>query len=166
MKWETGKRPTTKSCPFSRKTPNCADGRPTLSFVLCFFSLARALHVCSSCSLACVLLERPLERLSSVGHSLITFPLRQSQLANKPWKKIGEMGKKKAKKSSLISWSRISARRDDESMCLCVCVCVEELFFDGGSSTSKMTSWRVGYLRDVDLGEAPLKKKGIRSLFG
>jgi hypothetical protein len=62
------------------------------------FSFARDVHVCSSCSLACVLLERPLERLSSVGHSLITFPKRQNQLANKSWKKIGEMGKKEAKK--------------------------------------------------------------------
>jgi len=87
-----------KKLPFFSEDPKLCR-RTTDTFVRpLLFSFARDVHVCSSCSLACVLLERPLERLSSVGHSLITFPKRQNQLANKSWKKSGEMGQKEAKK--------------------------------------------------------------------
>jgi hypothetical protein len=64
-----------KKLPLFSEDPKLC-GRTTDTFVRpLFFPSARAVHVCSSCSLARVLLERPLERLSSVGSQFNHRPL-------------------------------------------------------------------------------------------
>jgi hypothetical protein len=155
-----------KKLPFFSEDPKLCR-RTTDTFVRPLFFFLRTWCSCVFFLLACLRASRTSPRASLFCRSQFNhLPLKAKSASKQILEEDRRNGQRKGKKNRLWSLDLELVPGEMTKARVCLWVCVEELFFDGGSSTWKMTSWRGGYLRGVDLGEAPMKKKGIRSLFG